>query len=319
MRCEILIQNGSTVYIPSAEDGIEWSLQRKGTPGKLVFKAVQDGILDIQEGNAVQLRIDGEPAFCGYVFGKSYDKEKSISVTCYDQLRYLKNKDSYVYVGKKADEVLHMICNDFMLIKGEIEDTGYCIPRKAESNKTLFDIIQDALDTTLINTGKLYVLYDDCGKITLKDIESMKLPLLIDAETGQNYDYSSSIDTNTYNVIKLTPEDEKVNGGTPYLKRDMENIRKWGILQYTDTLKEGENPEAKADALLNLYNQKTRNIKINDAWGDIRLRAGSQPRIRLDLGDIFVDYPMVCEKVTHKFKNNEHTMDITLIGGEFVG
>ena len=48
-----------------------------------------------------------------------------------------------------------------------------------------------------------YCLYDDFGKLTLKNIESMKLDLLVDSETAENYDYTSSIDSNTYNKVKL--------------------------------------------------------------------------------------------------------------------
>ena len=43
--------------------------------------------------------------------------------------------------------------------------------------------------------------YDDAGKLTLKNINSMKLNLLIDEETGETFDYSSSIDEQTYNTI----------------------------------------------------------------------------------------------------------------------
>lgn len=72
-----------------------------------------------------------------------------------------------------------------------------------EENQTLFDMIQNALDETLMNTKQLYVLYDDAGKLTLKNINTMKLNLLIDEETGENFSYESSIDEQTYNKIKL--------------------------------------------------------------------------------------------------------------------
>ncbi len=74
---------------------------------------------------------------------------------------------------------------------GTIEDTGYIIASRVEDNKTLFDIIQNALDLTLQNRKKLYVLYDDFGKLTLKNVESMKLNLMIDDETAENYSYTS--------------------------------------------------------------------------------------------------------------------------------
>ena len=91
-----------------------------------------------------------------------------------------------------------MIAADFNLSVGSLDDTGYIIPAKVEDNKTLFDIIQDALDDTMTSRKKMYVLYDDFGRLMLKDIENMKVNILIDETTGQNYTYESSIDDQTY-------------------------------------------------------------------------------------------------------------------------
>ena len=89
-------------------------------------------------------------------------------------------------------------------------------------------------------------------------------------------------------------------------------------MQYFDTLSEGENGQAKVDALLSLYNKKTRNLKITNALGDNRVRAGSMIVVNLELGDIKVKNFMLVEKVKHTYKENEHWMDLTLRGGEFI-
>ena len=99
---------------------------------------------------------------------------------------------------------------------------------------------------------------------------------------------------------------------------DSEHIKLWGKLQYFDTLKEGENGQAKAEALLKLYNSKTRKLKISNALGDVRVRAGCLIGVALDLGDIIANTLMLVEKVTHTFKESEHLMDLTLRGGEFI-
>mgnify|MGYP006993899929 FL=1 len=169
-----------------------------------------------------------------------------------------------------------------------------------------------------MNTQKVYVLYDDFGRISLKNIASMKVNLIIDADTGQNFEYKSSIDSQTYDQVKLTYDNEDTGKRDVYLVKDSENINKWGVLQYYDTLQDGENGASKAEQLLQYYNKKTRNLSVKSAWGDIRIRAGAAPVVSLNLGDIIVNNYMVCEKVTHTFKNGEHTMDLTLSGGEFI-
>lgn len=318
MGAELLIQNGNKVFIPVVQEDIQWTTERKGSPGKLIFKVHLDDSLDITEGNAVRLKWNGANIFYGFIFSKKMDKERIITVTAYDQLRYLKNKDTYVYENKTAGEVIQMIATDFQLQTGSIEDTGFKIASRVEDNQTLFDIIQNALDLTLQNQSYMYVMYDDFGKLTLKGLDNMRLNLLIDEETGQNFDYQSSIDENTYNRIKLIYDNEDTGQRDVYIAQDSNNMNAWGVLQYYDTLQKGENGQAKVDALLSLYNKKTRKLTIKDAFGDTRVRAGSMVVVIMDLGDVKLQNLMLVETCKHTFKLDEHTMELKLRGGEFI-
>lgn len=325
MNVELLVANesGSKVYQPAVEEGIEWTTQRAGTPGKLTFKVLKDDILDFTEGSAVRLKVDGDEVFYGFVFTKSRQKDQIITVTAYDQLRYLNNKDTKVYEGKTATQFIQMLAADYRLNVGDMEDTGYVIASRVEENSSLFDMIGNALDLTLTNTGNMFVLFDNFGKLTLKSLDKMRVGegdnyLMIDEETGENFDYKSSIDSQTYNKVKLTYDNEKTGTREVYIAQSGENMNKWGILQYFDTLQKGENGQAKADALLKLYNKKTRNLKIQNAFGDNRVRAGSLIVVNLALGDMSVKNFMLVEKCVHTYNESEHWMTLTLRGGEFV-
>lgn len=316
---EIWIVNGTKAYQPSVHGGITWDVSRAGEPSSLKFTCIRDDVLNITEGNPVKMIVDGVNVFFGFIFdiGRTKKKEE-MQITVYDQLRYFKNKDSYIYKNKRADEVIRMIANDFRLNVGTLANTGYTIPSRVEDNKTLFDIIQSALDETLRNTTRLYVLYDDFGKLTLKDSEDMLLNLLIDEETGENFDYKSSINSNTYNQIKLTYDNESTGKREVYMARDSANINNWGVLQHYESLQNPQGAQAKADALLRLYNAKTRNLRINNAFGNVKVRAGCSVVVKLNLGDVKVENFMLVEKVTHTFDKDKHTMNLTLRGGEFV-
>lgn len=325
MNVELLVANesGSKVYQPAVEEGIEWTTQRAGTPGKLTFKVLKDDILDFTEGSAVRLKVDGDEVFYGFVFTKSRQKDQIITVTAYDQLRYLNNKDTKVYEGKTATQFIQMLAADYRLNVGDMEDTGYVIASRVEENSSLFDMIGNALDLTLTNTGNMFVLFDSFGKLTLKSLGKMRVGdgdnyLMIDEETGENFDYKTSIDSQTYNKVKLTYDNEKTGTREVYIAQSGENMNKWGILQYFDTLQKGENGQAKADALLKLYNKKTRNLKIQNAFGDNRVRAGSLIVVNLALGDMSVKNFMLVEKCVHTYNESEHWMTLTLRGGEFV-
>ena len=318
MSQQLLIQNGNTVYEPVVQDEITWTTERKGAAGKLEFKVVKDDIINFEEGNPVEFKVDNTNLFYGFVFRKKRDKEQIITTTAYDQLRYLKNKDTRVYVNKRADEVVRSIASDFQLNVGMLENTGYVIAKKTESNQSLFDIILNALDETIRNRKEMYVLYDDFGKLCLKNLERMKVGLVIDEETGENFDYESSIDSDTYNQIKLTYDNSDTGKREVYMAKDSSNIEKWGVLQYFDTIDEKTNGAVKARALLDLYNQKTRSLEIKNALGDIRVRGGSLIIVNLNLGDVKLQNFMLVEKAKHTFKNAEHFMDLTLRGQNFI-
>lgn len=320
MKLDLIIQNGNTIYYPILAEDVTLDLSRKGSPGKLTFSVVMDGELSFEEGDAVKLTVDDTDIFYGFVFVKSRSGQNSsvVEVTAYDQLRYFKNKETYTYTNKTATEVVKMVAEDFALNVGELDDTGYIIESQTEDDAALFDIVQNALDETLTHEKKIYVLYDDVGKLTLKDVENMKLNLLIDVDTIGNYTYTSSIDSQTYNQIKITYANSDSGKREVYIAKDSAHINKWGLLQYTDTVESAASGEQKANALLELYNQKTRNLSISDTLGDVRVRAGSSVIVKLDLGDISIQSYMLVENVTHHFKHEQHLMGLKLRGGTFV-
>lgn len=295
---------------------------RRGAAGKLTFTMLRDGRTEISEGAAVTVSAEGITLFCGYVFSTEEDREGEIFVTCYDQIRYLKNKDTYIYENKTAAQLIRMIAADFGLKTGEIVPTKYYIPYRLEENQTLLDMIENALDMTRQNTGEDYVLFDRGGKLCLKSSEEMKVKrgqgfLAIDERSGENYSLSSSVDTGCYNKIKLF-KNSKTNGRRDiFTAEDDDNIERWGVLQYYGALKEDENGQAKAETLLKLYNRKNKGLKIIGAFGCADVRAGSVIAVRLDAGGERLNRFMTVEKAVHKFGVGEHFMDLTLTDCEF--
>ena len=318
MNIELLIAHNGKLYQPLVEEGIQWTTERSGSPSTLKFTVVKDQDIAFQDGDAVRMKVDGQNVFFGFVFKKKRNKEHHIEVTAYDQLRYLKNKDTYVYENKTASQVIQMIANDFNLNLGNIEGTSYVIESRVEDNQSLFDIIQNALDLELQHKGELYCLYDNFGSLTLQNIASMKLDVLINEDAAEDFDYTSSIDDQTYDRIKLTYDNDKTGEREVYIAKDSGNENQWGVLQYYEKLQKGENGASKADALLKLYNKKTRNLKVNNCFGDVRCRAGTMVIVQLYLGDISLSNYLLVEKATHTFKNDQHLMSLNLRGGEFI-
>lgn len=297
---------------------IEW--ERQGQPGKLTADIVKTPGLSFQEGDPCRFSVDGTPIFYGFVFEKARkgSMDQVITITVYDQLYYLKNKDTYVYSNKTAAAVIRMIAEDFQLNVGALADTGYTIASRVEDNKTLFDIIQTALDETLKATSQMYVLYDDVGKLTLKNIGDMKLGLLVDNETAGDFDYKTSIASQTYDKVKLSYENKDTGKREIFIAQDGSSINRWGVLQYYEKIDSTANAKAMADALLSLYNTKTRTLKLKDVLGDVRVRAGTMLVVMLGLGDMNLSSYLMVEQVKHTFSNEQHVMDLNMRGGTFV-
>lgn len=311
---ELLIKGAQDkIYLPIVEDGITWETTRTGAPSKLTFTVIKDNNIAFSEGAKVQLKVNGTGIFIGFIFEKSRDKEHRIQCVAYDQLRYFKNKDTYIYTNKTASEVLQMVASDFNLTTGTVEDTAFRIAKRDEDNQTLFDIVLNALDITTANTKKKYILYDDFGKITLKGLENMKIDLLVDQDTAENFDYKTSIDSDTYNQIKIVKENDKTGKRDVYMAVDNNNIGRWGTLQYYEVLSDDSNPQNVVETLLKLKNRKTKELSVKGAFGDFRVRAGSLIPVILNLGDDDQNTYLLCDSVTHHISADHHSMDISFV------
>jgi hypothetical protein len=311
----LTIQHDGQVFSPPVKEGIKIEWERTGSPGKLTFTTIKDALkgVSFDEGDPVCFYYDKKPIFMGYVFTKKRDREHHIEVTCYDQIRYLKNKYTYLFEKKTASQIISALCSDLNLTTGEIDNTKYVIPAVAEENKSALDIALDVLEDTLVNTGDMYVLYDDFGKLNVKNVANMVSSTLICEDTAENFNYASSIDSETYNSIVLyyKKDDELIQ---IFTASSPSTINKWGTLRYFEEVKNPTIGQNKADSLLKLYNKKSRELTISGAFGDTSVRGGTLIPVKLNLGDIVTNNYMLVEKVTHNFENDHYTMDLTLEG-----
>ena len=298
-------------------DGAKLTWERQGMPGKFAFEAPAEKKYKVDMGDKVKVFLGKTKIFVGYIFTAQNKKDKLVSYTAYDQIRYLKNKDTLVYKKKTADELIRMLADRFKLQCGKLAETGY--RRSAiEDNTTLMDMIQNALDDTLRTKGKSYVLYDEVGKLRLVDVASMKVnTCLVDAETGEDFSYKCTIDSDVYNQIKLIYENKKKGTLDLYVARDSRKISKWGMLQYVDKIDSPDIGKMKTNALLKLYDQENRTLSVSGVIGNRNVRGGSLVPVILNLGSVKVSNYMMVEKVTHIFNNGQYTMDLVLSGGGF--
>lgn len=296
---------------------IKWD--RKFRAGTLEFDVIKDNTIDYQEGDIVTFNINGETVFKGYVFRKSRSKTQIINTLCYDSIRYLKYADTYQYKEQSMSDLIKRICSDRGLPTGTIEDTGYQIPKKIEKNQEYLNMIKAADDITLSQTGNLYTLYDENGKINLKSPANMFVDYPVTYDNACDFDYVTSIDDGTYNRVVVYLTDDNGNQLKRVIKEDKANIAKWGVLEYTVVTNNDEDIENKASQLLELLNRVYRSLVIKDVIGDIRVRAGSLIPIRLmAIGDININSLMLVNRVTHTFYDDYHFMELEVFNKDIM-
>ena len=311
-----IVNHDNTVFYPVCSGETVLTYERKDVPTKLEFTVVKTPELDFKEGAQVVFKKNDINMFYGYVFEKSRNKGSTIKVVAYDQLRYFKNKDCYVYENLNLAELLKMIANDYNLTCGNLPDTGYKIPLRVEDNVTIFDILENAIDETLLNTGELYVIYDDFGELKVRNIKDWITDFVVDKETACDIDYKTSInDTSTR--IKLYYDNGNTGEREIYINNNEEKINEWGVLQHCEKIEDGEDGVKKAEILSQLHCKKIRTLNIQNVFGNPHIRAGCMVCVILDLGDVMQQNFMLCETVKHKVSNGKHIMDLSLKGGVF--
>ena len=154
---ELTVRNQKDMLLIEPQDGITLDRSPDLAPAKLTFNVLKDPLLDIQEGDLVNFKVNGELIFVGYIFEKSRSKNNIIQVTCYDQCRYLKSEGYYIFDGKNsASELIIALSKDLGIKLGEITPTEYKISRVFDG-KSYQDILLTMLKLTSINSPKIPV------------------------------------------------------------------------------------------------------------------------------------------------------------------
>lgn len=316
MTTELLIEeknSGKIWEISNCTQQCTWTTQRTGAPGRFEFTVNKAGDLSFVEGDTVRFTVDGKLIFFGWVFTKTKDRWGVIDVTCYDRIRYLKNTASYAFYDLTAGDMIRQMAADMQVDVSEIEDTGYALPSLIEQDQACIDIAESAIQQTLLNTGNIYVMFDDGYGVSLKQPASMMSDVIIgDKSLLTDYSYKTDIDQQSYNSVKLVRPNQQTGRKDVFIAQDSGNIDRWGLLQLTQSVDGAVNDaqvKAQAEATLSYYNRRLRTLSVS-SLGVPGLRAGQMIYMNVPgLGDINLAQYVLLEKVTHTWQNNDHTME----------
>lgn len=301
----------------------ELQLNRFDSPGKFTFSGEESSGIALPEGTSIQFTLDGVTLFQGFVFSVSRDRYGLTNYTAYDQLRYLKAKQAYTFTNLNLEQIITQVCGDFGLTVGDLAPTGYVFPSLIKEDDTCLDILFATLSETIYRTGKIFNLFDDAGKIVLKEAKDMMQAVVLgDRSMVTDYTYKRDIDTATYNRVKLVRPNKETGKTDVYMYEDSDTQKKWGLLQYYEKVDENLNEaqiEQLCQAYLKYYNKVTQSLSI-EAVGIPGIRPGMMLPVMVGAVDsLRVNRILLVEKVSHRIDSGAHTMTLDVKNFEQLG
>jgi hypothetical protein len=312
-------RNGVTFDVSEVVSDITITTYLEDNPGKLEFTVLKTDPLTFAEGATVSVVLDGHNMFKGFVFKRSHTQDvHKVKVTCYDQLRYLKNKDSRVFENVTSSQIFEQLCKDFVLNYKTVDASPYICAPRSEDATSLYDMIKNALNDTLANTNIWYFIRDNFGTLEHLNITSCVRPeMLGDKSFVTGFDYETSIDSDVYNQIKLYRDNETTGKREVFIVNDTinggEKIRRWGILQLYEKIDEKYNIaqiESRALRMLKYYGETRQSLTLK-CLGVKEFFAGCIFKCQIaQLGDTSLNSYLLVTECTHKISNELHTMDL---------
>lgn len=264
-------------------------------------------------GGEVRLFNHGKELFRGLVFKDGINDKGSHNFNAYDTNVYLtKNTDDRKFKKLTASAIIRRLCGDFDIKVGQIDDTGYVIPRLYFTDgATLYDMMVTALTETEKATGRRYFITNTDGKLNV--LKRSKKTSQFILENGVNLidaSYSRSID-DLRSQVKLVGGEE---GGeiVATLKNDA-LIRKFGTMQHYEAISDKDvtksDLQQKARELLKSLGTIDDEASIS-ALGIDSVISASSVYVKESMTRIVGGYYVASD--SHTFSNGVHEMSIKL-------
>lgn len=311
---QLMYQNSETgqVYdLATVANKVSFKTNRRGSPGSVEIELNTD--INFPFGSPLAVKDNETKLFFGFLFRVKKGKKGKRTLVFFDQIKYLLRNESYLFKNKDLESILKTITKDFELLLGEINVPGDPLPTMLKEDKTALDIIQEALDEVLVQTGHMLVLWDDYGALRVDVPQNMRIQtVLADASIISDYEYEGSIEDSA-NMVKIAQDNKETGKREIYIFMDSNNVKRWGKLQHFEVVDEKINEaqiKKMGDMLLKLKNRVYETINLEFSVGDWDFRAGRG--VFVDVKDIGEKGWYVMDEVSHEVTATAHTMKVKL-------
>ncbi|WP_259334976.1 XkdQ/YqbQ family protein [Lactobacillus bombicola] len=326
---------GTTYDLREVVTNIKWSTDLNFSAGELTFDLIQNAHPIIPyTGDIITFRWDHHKIFYGYVFKYEVKEDNTVSVTCYDKSRYLKNQDSIVWQSGTIADRFNNVCKRAGIKHKVVDKPTHKVSAEVCDGKTYFDMVKSAIVKTRTATKHMYYIYCNYDVVELRRAPYKKLKMIIGSKSAMTgFSYAVDIN-NTANVVKVIQKDtKKSQAKSATAKQDDpkrtsfkstsaagKSTEQWGKLQETVNKKNKANhaqmvKQAKDE--LRKKNRANKELTI-DCLGHVDLVAGNAVTIKInDLGKTLKNCPIL--KAEHNF-GADYNCHLTMkVGAEWLG
>ncbi|WP_433614866.1 XkdQ/YqbQ family protein [Paenibacillus cellulositrophicus] len=306
------------VHLDPIVKSVSWSGDIKQAARKLVVELSNTGdqreiYMTYKKGGELRLIWDEKlELFRGVLFADQLNSKGQMTLTAYDENIYLtKSKDTKIFRNMTASSVIKKLCGEFSISTGEIQDTGYVIPKLVFRDKTLFEMMVMSLTESQKQNGEWYHLTSREGKLQL--LARKEQPVKWVLENGVNV-----LDASYSQSIEDTKTQIKVAGGDAAKKeisaaaKDGELIRRFGVMQHLEKPEQSmtkSQMEQRAKQLLADLGTIEDQARI-DCLGIPEVISGSCVYVKESVTGILGGYYVSADD--HRFERGNHTMSLTL-------
>ena len=201
---------GTTYDLRNVVANVKWITDLNFSAGELTFDLIQKAHPIIPyTGDIIKFRWSHHKIFYGYVFNYKVKEDDTVSVTCYDKERYLKNQDSIVWQSSTIADRFNNVCKRAGIKHKVVDKPTHKVAAEVCDGKTYFDMLKSAITKTLSATKHMYYVYCNYDTVELRRAPYKKLKIIIGSKSAMTgFSYGVDIN-NTANVVKVIQKDVK--------------------------------------------------------------------------------------------------------------
>lgn len=312
---KLYLHKASGIYdISEMVSSKKWGGEKSKAQRSLSFTFYKSNDIDIECFDGVTLYSDNNvELFQGRVYKNAKTLEKSRSIQAYDDMYYwVKNKGSYTFKNLTATGIFMNICDRFKIPYMNAAPTNYVVSEMNVKNRDLYSTMLDALSETFTQTSERFYIRYALGKANLIRRSENIHPWVI--ETGVNLltaTYSESAE-NLATQVRLTCQDSSKNTHLA-IATDSTLISKFGLLEYSEEIKDVLNSSQLQERANALYKQKSvveKTLSITCLGLDDVI---SGDAIYLNIPEFGISKSYYVDKDTHTFDDRTHSMQLDLV------